>query len=112
MRANRPRELFGATEWVNYHCSTDRYCSHSKTLVYPVRSVIEYLDYDLWSRHDTFDQKVLLRVISARVKDPQVDFLVFKCVMSRPLVIIKVLYDTRIDQKIQRGDSEKKSEKS
>ena len=84
---NRPRELFGA-------------------------SVIEYLNYDLWSGHDTFDQKVLLRVISARVKDPQVDILIIMCVMSRPLVIIKVLYDTRIDQKIQRGDSEKKSEKS
>ena len=63
-----------------------------------VASVIEYLNYDPRSGHDTFDQKVLLRVISARVKDPQVDFLVFMCVMSRPMVIIKVLYDTRIDQ--------------
>ena len=65
---------------------------------YLVASVIEYLNYDPWSGHDTFDQKVLFRVISARINDPQVDFLVFMCVMSRPMVIIKVLYDTRIDQ--------------
>ena len=71
-------------------------------------SVIEYLNYDPWSGHDTFDQKVLLRVISARVKDPQVDFLVFMCVMSRPMVIIKVLYDTKIDQEIQGGHPVKK----
>ena len=37
---------------------------------YLVASVIEYLNYDPWSGHDTFDQKVLLGVMSARIKDP------------------------------------------
>ena len=35
-------------------------------------------------------------------------FLVFMCVMSRPMVIIKVLYDTKIDQEIQGGHPVKK----
>ena len=28
--------LLSTPEWVNYRCSTDIYCSHSKTLFYPV----------------------------------------------------------------------------
>ena len=51
--------------------------SHKKELF--GLSVIEYLNYDPWSGHDTFDQKVLFRVISPRINDPQVDILVFKC---------------------------------
>ena len=47
-------------------------------------SVIEYLNYDQWSGHDTVkDQKIHLRIIDSGWYYPKENFLV-KCVMSRP----------------------------
>ena len=47
-------------------------------------SVIEYLNYDQWSGHDTVkDQKIHLRIIDSGWYYPKENFLV-KCVSSRP----------------------------
>ena len=58
-------------------------------------SVIEYLNYDQWSGHDTQnDQKIHLKPYFSQVNVAFKENLLVMCVMSRPWVIIKVLYDT------------------
>ena len=58
-------------------------------------SVIEHLNYDQWSGHDTLnDQKIHWKAIFIQVHVACKENFLVTCVMSRPWVIIKVLNDT------------------
>ena len=64
-------------------------------LVFGLPSVIEHLNYDQWSGHDTLnDQKIHWKAIFTQVHVACKENFLVTCVMSRPRVVIKVLYDT------------------